>query len=901
MKQTIQLRGLSRTPSDRMTKDGGCAESLNVHLDNSETVPSTAPSDVSESLGLHCEADPIFIHKTKGEERLILLKDISVGYEKNGEFVDLFSFQRQETLVGVQSVGNTVIVCTSVHTHYILWKQDESQYLYLGTKIPEPVIDIVMSQDDADDKKVSMDNVYSKRIDKTGEGLFAPPSAEYFTAILNEQVEGSAEDTYISLVNDVIARFWESVHTMLDLNRNKGFFCAPVLARYALKLYDGSYIYQSTPFLIGAGGSVYSNGIVLHCENPRDSQGFAILTALVYRFGVGITRDNIFKIKATLLENYTVGNWGDVIKSIDLFLSPNIYCPKLNSRFNRCTEPYSDGYRFNFDIEPTDIEKAITDASNFYLIASFDADKLEELQEGYTIKPISQDDLLVKPTLQDDQFSHNEMVSLIRTLVYNHRIIYPGMKSRLYNGLPLFQAKFFGEDYRRKLTSGEVVLRDYYLTFYVRDSYGNSCKVYQKDMLDRDLGDCMPWLCYPDPRCYKATLSYKNNTSGPDTYRVHTFQMKEHPMLNCSYCFLGFGKSLLDSDYDVVAPPPTARPDGTRVSLYGDAYISNPCQLLVSEVDNPFVFPLKNRVTLSGDILGLAAATTALSTGQFGEYPLYAFTGDGIWALPISGDGSIAATKPLSREVAIKGTISPIDQAVVFATDKGVMLLSGSQVRCLSPNMNGEPYALESEVQRLLQGLSQWEPMLGCQDDTPFVQFVKGAEAAYDYAGERLIFFNMAKPEYQYVYMLATDTWHKIGSLDGVRPLKVLNGYPDALVSCRDAEGRPIVCRYSTPLEVKTTDRTVLRGLIATRPFDLGESDERKSINAIRIRGNFNRSDVKYILLGSMDGHSWQRLGSLRGGSYRLFRLVLLCELQPTERISYIDVEFDTRYKGKLR
>ena len=40
----IQLRGISRTPSDRMTEDGGCLESLNVQLEAGELAPIPAPS-----------------------------------------------------------------------------------------------------------------------------------------------------------------------------------------------------------------------------------------------------------------------------------------------------------------------------------------------------------------------------------------------------------------------------------------------------------------------------------------------------------------------------------------------------------------------------------------------------------------------------------------------------------------------------------------------------------------------------------------------------------------------------------------------------------------------------------------------------------------------------------------
>lgn len=80
-----------------------------------------------------------------------------------------------------------------------------------------------------------------------------------------------------------------------------------------------------------------------------------------------------------------------------------------------------------------------------------------------------------------------------------------------------------------------------------------------------------------------------------------------------------------------------------------------PGKLRVSAVYNPFSFPQTNTYTISsGSVLGMAAATAALSQGQYGEFPLYVFTTDGIWALRQgSGDILYASQSPVNREVGI--------------------------------------------------------------------------------------------------------------------------------------------------------------------------------------------------------------------------------------------------------
>ena len=72
MIKQLQLRGISRSPSDRQTPDGGCAESLNIHLEEGESAPTLPAKDVGNDFGLEDGETPIYIHSTLASKNLIL-------------------------------------------------------------------------------------------------------------------------------------------------------------------------------------------------------------------------------------------------------------------------------------------------------------------------------------------------------------------------------------------------------------------------------------------------------------------------------------------------------------------------------------------------------------------------------------------------------------------------------------------------------------------------------------------------------------------------------------------------------------------------------------------------------------------------------------------------------------
>ena len=144
----IQLRGISRTPSDRLTEDGGCAESLNVSLDHSELAPSFIPEDVTKKLGLpnDLQAEKVFLHKMSGKETVIVIKGNEVQAWEQGNVQEVCELDEGEEVNDVASIGNTIVITTTKRPIYILYK--DGRYKLLGNSIPMPTVEFFDKQTD---------------------------------------------------------------------------------------------------------------------------------------------------------------------------------------------------------------------------------------------------------------------------------------------------------------------------------------------------------------------------------------------------------------------------------------------------------------------------------------------------------------------------------------------------------------------------------------------------------------------------------------------------------------------------------------------------------------------------------------------------------------------------------
>lgn len=318
----------------------------------------------------------------------------------------------------------------------------------------------------------------------------------------------------------------------------------------------------------------------------------------------------------------------------------------------------------------------------------------------------------------------------------------------------------------------------------------------------------------------------------------------------------------------------------------------------VSEAENPLVFPASNSVQVgSSTIYALAANTRPISEGQFGEAPLYAFTNEGVWVLMTSQEGTYTARQPANRDICSNSKgILQIDDAVLYPTDRGIMMQQGRESICITDHLDGYPFNfMEMKYANKIITTNGTT-----SDDISYIRFrhyLESADMIYDYYNNRIIVFNPNKT-YAYVYSLKSKMWGTIESNFSKR----INIYPESLAINHKGEIVNVYTKEST---------ANVPYFLCSRPLCLSNKDIHKTMFSCIARGYFRNGTGKcgMVLYGSNDLFNWfliktsvnEYLRGIAGSPYKYFRVALIGNLATNESISGLSAEFQERLQNKLR
>lgn len=903
MIKELRYGGQTANPSDYDAPDGDLDLSVNIINEKGALQPLFEPDQFlflghSGYYDSHADAKVLMIHRVSGQLNYIVILDnvdeISFfwfknykndsGYTYDNEAALIATFQAPFAVKTTAIIGNTICLGANDGLHYFLWK--DNCYQPLPSKPPLIPVSFEITH-----------NTTSGASTLGGDGV--PTDTDDFS-------------NHVFGVINRAARY-ENEH---------GRFTQPFFVRYALKLYDGSYIFHSAPTLMLFDVRV-PNIYVSHDH-----------TKTYEAFGGGVLRYKILDFDQTAF-----AQWEGLVSGIDIFVTAPIYTydqsgkilkdvtgelhqqfvPERNKAIDlpdgiagvdchgeAIVDSNPDAVRYwNIPINDNFADD-LENAGTFYLLRSIDFDKIKpdgfrnvnvkEVVDGLStslVDPLKSsisvvpETIVTRPALPDDYNSRHTVVPS-SLFAYNNRLNMANLE--IIPPKPLIPLE--GTNSSNPSNKIEVLV-------YLRNSGTLLSAVerferhYQGAATSPGKWELLfPYIYYPDAGAYKIriTVTSLHHTNKGAVLFDKEFPLTSHPSLNGAYWWIG--KSYLQSENN--------SPDW---SLAKSVFYGN--KIYTSQVNNPFFFPLNGMNTIgTGDIIGVSAPVKALSQGQFGQFPLYAFTTDGVWALEVSENGLFSARQPVNRDVCINPqAITQIDSAVLYPTTKGICMLSGSQSQVITDNISSEksdngllsmPLLLDT-LKKQHYWVSESIGSLIFNED-----FLRSCGMVYDYKNKRIYVYQpkglVNGSDYAFVFSLLSQRWGMAHIECGID--YPLNSYPDTFA-----------VSWNHVIDFSQNAVDISYGIFVTRPIKLDNPDMLKTVDTVIQRGQFPSGAVKQLLYGSRDLCSWhlvyssrdRYLRGFRGTPYKYFRLAVICDLRPGESVSGATVSYTPRLTGQTR
>lgn len=941
MQKELKYNGYTAQPSDYECQDGDLAAVVNLSSVNGALHPTTNPKSILKlcysHLQLICKHEGAFgtnyiIYSTSYNKFYWLKSDSDASVWANYKAVHSGLIR---SYYSVSCVGNVLMIFTASGIKYYIW--DISEYKDLG-ELPELNLQFGV-KNGKHFGYFKHEGLATSGLPKDSQTGYVKISSPYN---LSEANQNAVTEALLAQANKAIA----TIH-------DAGYFIFPFFVRYAFRLFDGSTTRASAPILVcpstlapfipttyeGNYFSFSASGYLLYYY-LNDASELDTLT----KWKDLISSIDIF-ISAPI---YTYDQSGKCERML-----PVNYITKSNGFYSIVDGLVTGVTRVNgtavFELPQFEgLMEKFTSNSAFYLYHSIPISEL--ISQKATVieaKENYMSGLVSRETLQDDYDSHDTYVAKAG-FNYNARMNLYGMMKKKFDGFHpstcfsrvnpgsrtevWVESGYWTSDYeegRGDDTTQYWVDTSHYETINYQDYWLVDCFVHLKTegsetIVERCNSEYFSfgeygfprWFYYPDTKAFKAVFVLQHipddqATNGQADVPVYVveLELKAHEFLNGAYYFNGFDAP----DYKLVTTYKWRIEDFDIRDVEYSENLPDSCKPLspvnqklnflnkiyTSDVNNPFAFSVININTIgNGEIIGIATAAKALSQGQFGEFPMYAFTTDGIWALTVSTTGAFSAKQPITRDVCVDtNSITQIDSAVLFASERGIMLISGSETQCISEviNNDGEPFLftkmpLFNEINNLLDFNSYVFNEVG------FKFFIKGCQMLYAYNRQQIIVF---KPSYKYayVYSLNSKSWSIIESSIKSK----INSYPEALAMLSNGE----LVDYSQEGEVSDSQ------FLITRPIKLDGSlkDINKTIDTIITRGNFEKGHVATVLYGSRDLKNWfpvytskdHYLRHFRGTPYKYFRIALICSLTHNESIWGSSIQYTPKLTNQPR
>lgn len=952
-------KGIHLTPS--VGEDGELLDAINLMPKNGSlrNVPVLKKRQIGQQDETIKIGKIVCIHKVNGGENILSAdtddNQISIYLNPDTEPIEpiepILELGSDVTISRLETIGNVVVILASDGMHYLLWKHGE--YKSLGTHMPELGITFGLQGECKWQGQLSLEindwpsgSISSMEIDITNYVKYPSSLTQTVLAHVNKFLKEEAYDKG-KFVEPFFVRY---AYRLYD--DSLVMHSAPILMPCCTGMtpliladhytYAGQISFTTYALLHDLDYSVNSNdkaelqewsdiikSVDIFISKPirRYDQNGEVKTISPFWYPVqydehGLTVDevdfqggySVCKLKnqndrayppATFPHYYQRIRFGEAI------------CRQSSSE----TFTQSQDWVLNIPQRPNEeYVNEIKDTSNFYLLASI---PVKDLKEERTIIRIPSNFLNTIETYErmtDDYNSHDDIIPS-SSFVYNSRLNISKIQRWLFDGTAAQYVAPYAEQFKNTIRGTREGTPESYTIkpevdrettaipkeiaeIFVEIDDGNTTQVVKCSSsyvhmvmrypnyfgVDPYYQPQIPYFFYPNRNAKRAYIRTHDATSGQVYTVIYPINLEPHALLNGAFYFDDFKNPWYDSS--AVIP-----------GLVKNA-IEESNKIYTSDVNNPFVFPPKGINTVgTGDVIGIRSANKALSQGQFGQFPLYAFCSDGIWALETKDDGTYRPSQPINRDVCSNpNSILQIDDAVIYATKQGLKLIRGSETSLLTPQFEAHQEAYTENV----EWASALPPSpLVPEGEEPFspvsapnlIELLQNQDTKLSFDGINRIVHVYGEHNSRTHYILSLDNGEWVRTTQPT-PIAFVDGYPNAVLQIGDSNNT--LYEY---INAGTGKDTFMHGFVITRETALGNPLVMKSLQDLKmLRRYYNQnSAVRVIPYVSNDRMHWSRLTSLRQRSCKWIRFAIYTKLTDADMLEGMALLVDKRMTNKLR
>lgn len=942
----ITLGGITGNPHDTECPDGDLDVSVNLVATGSGLELLSPPITLFEPFSAGMKV--IGVHHNPDGMAYIVSMSQNIGTEEAPKTQSLLFWCRKEPdgkvvykgmFEGMEDcdveggfdlcspIGN--LLCLGAGGRRFFARYRDGGYLFMGTMPRMPMLSF---------KLVVADK------NRRTEDALTPTVLDYMTLGSIKAYNPATFTEFRRLAFHSIDRFTNDVAA-------EGKFCQPFFARYAVKLFDGSHAWVSPPVLLMAGNTPMVRREYIGPHMDTDGKPMADGSYFI-RQSLEMTT---CRLAYKCLEDCSAewDKWEQIVETLDIYITPPM--PTYDTGAEAVTglipehqaypnswwpyayqEPYPQDAqpprlagiwassvsenpqpqfqtpaedRFVWGLKHSDPRNALDELGIFYKIAEIPLKSLHQgwnvLEKDYDFVNSSKDLRLLTTMRRLDEETVPGTYSGDVTALYNSRFVIANPTFFPMESLPMaVVATPCSRQQNHEQDEDNVRVRVFSRKnskTVVSEMRGTDCMQFPMLWRRRASGAVTPnlplFLAHPDPDTYLMEVEYtaRDIQSGEDTRCRLGVRLTPMQTTGCA-CWMNPRLETLTDTID-------GKDHGDLLPENAVQSVSLGNRIMFSEAENPFVFRHSGYITAgAGRIMAVEASVRAVSSGQFGQYPLFAFSSDGIWAIGISDKGEPTEATAVSRAVLRdRNALCVTEQEIAAVTDSGILLVSGSHAECISDKLDrkGAPPISSDFLNREL--VSRMPP--DYRDS-----LLKG-KLGYEPHKRRLFLVRDGSPD-ALVLDMESGNWGVQRFLDP--PRHCVCSWPAA--EWQTAGGKVV------SLSEEPQASTRVNWEFLTRPVKLG-SPGFKTIRDMCLRwqceplvdlsGTPHNEPVRLVLLGSSDNVRWQVVASsatsggisgIGGSPYRYFRLAAKgVAPAPGTHLFALDVASIQKLESRLR